>query len=226
MDAQSLPITASAPARVLVAGDRFAIPAGAALVEAAAALRRAALPDAPVDELRAAARTAGEAWVDTILDGFVLALAAAARGRAAGRRTASTIRDLADTIVGSGTRRLDAVHADGFIAFLDAHVADGPAATIVFPLEPALAEALTPALAADVPPPVLARALHATVDATLTNFLDAPLALLGLGLVVRTGVRIGRAAVASRVRGEIERAVRDPAAAARLQAMLLGYVAG
>ena len=195
------------------------------LVDAGARLRAAAVGSS-VAELRTAARAAGEAWVETILDGFVLALAAAARGRAAGRRTAATIRDLADTIVSSGTRRLDDAHAAGFIAFLEAHVHAGPPGTIEFAIEAPLAEALTPVLAIDgaATPPVLARALHATVDATLAAVLDGPLALLGLGVLARTAVRVGRAAVTGRVHAGIGRAVHDPAAAARLRAMLAGYV--
>ena len=191
--------------------------------------RRAAhrLPHRPAPaELRPAARAPGLAWVDTLLDGFVLALAESARGRGAGRRTAATLRELADTIVGSGARRIDHAHATRFLGFVDDHVRAGPPATIAFAIEPALVVALTPALVAGpaVAPTVLATALHALIDATLTRFLDAPLALLSLGMVARTAVRLGRGAVASRVHGELGRAVHDPAAAARLQARLVGYV--
>lgn len=196
------------------------IPATPALVACAAALR-AADDDARV---RAEARAAGDAWVEAVLEGFVLTVAAAARGRTAGRRTAATARDLADTLIGSGTRRLDREHAAGFIAFLDARLAPGPPPTIRVPIDVAVAAALAPGDRDD--PRALAAALHATIDAALAGLLDAPLALLPLGLMARTAARVGRAAIASRVHGEVDRAVDDPAAAARLRALLDDYARG
>ncbi len=226
MNVERSPLVLPEPGPVLRPGAGLAIPTSDRLVAAADALRTACRTDAAPAELRPAARAAGLAWVDSLLDGFVLALAESARGRGAGRRTAATLRELADTIVGSGARRIDHAHATRFLGFVDDHLRPGPPATIAFAIEPALAVALTPALVAGptVAPTVLATALHALFDATLTRFLDAPLALLSLGMVARTAVRLGRGAVASRVHGELGRAVHDPAAAARLQARLVGYV--
>jgi hypothetical protein len=115
------------------------VPASPSLCACATALREVAADPSAV---RAAARAAGEAWVESVLDGFVLPVAAAARGRPAGRRTAAAARDLADGLIGAGTRRLDGAAAAAFVAFLDERLAPGPPPTIAVPLDPPLAAAL------------------------------------------------------------------------------------
>lgn len=200
------------------------VPASPSLCACATALREVAADPSAV---RAAARAAGEAWVESVLDGFVLPVAAAARGRPAGRRTAAAARDLADGLIGAGTRRLDAAAAAAFVAFLDERLAPGPPPTIAVPLEPPLAAALASlARVSTAPgaPAALAEALHATIDAGLAGLLDAPLALLPLGLVTRAAAKVGRAAIAHRVHAEVDRAVADPDAADRLRALLVGYL--
>lgn len=200
------------------------VPASPSLCASATALREVA---ADPSALRAAARAAGEAWVESVLDGFVLPVAAAARGRPAGRRTAAAARDLADGLIGAGTRRLDGAAAAAFVAFLDERLAPGPPPTIAVPLDPPLAAALArlARVSADPgAPAALAEALHATIDAGLAGLLDAPLALLPLGLVTRAAAKVGRAAIAHRVHAEVDRAVADPDAADRLRALLVGYL--
>ena len=81
VDRSPLVLPPSGP--VLHPGAGLAIPASDRLLAAAAALRTACRTDLPPAELRLAARAAGLAWVDTQLDGFVLALAESARGRGA-----------------------------------------------------------------------------------------------------------------------------------------------
>ncbi|MCA9680300.1 MAG: hypothetical protein H6709_11675 [Kofleriaceae bacterium] len=230
MTAASPPVAGTGAAGAVVAGDRFAIPATASLVVAAADVRVAVAAGAPVASLRALARVAGEAWVETILEGFVLALAAASRGPGSGRRTAATLRDLSDKIVGSGSKRADAARVAALVGYFDEHLVAGPPPRITFAIDDELAAALTPTLqiaatGAPVPPEVLGAALHATVDATLVRFFDGPLTVLGLGVLLRTAVRIGRSAVTGRVHGEVDRAVKDAEASARLVTMLRGYVA-
>ncbi|MBK7075736.1 MAG: hypothetical protein IPH44_25930 [Myxococcales bacterium] len=201
----------------------FAVAAGPALTAAASALRQAVADGADEVQLRELARLVGNAWVETLVDGFVRPLAAAARGPGAGQRTATMIRELAESIIGSSARRTDLARATAFVAFLDAHQRATPP-TIHFAIDADFARVLGPALAADAAPPALAAGLHAMVDVTLRQFLDGPLALLGVGLVTRTAVRVGRLAIASRVRREIDRAVGEPTARERLRAMLATFV--
>lgn len=201
---------------------RFAVVAAPALLDAAAALTTAIEHDEPA-AFPAVARQVGAAWVDTILDGFVLTLAAASRGPGSGQRTATMIRDLADSLIGASVRRTDRARAVGFAGFLDQHLTRQPP-TVGFAVERGLADAVAPALAdGAAPPPVLAAALHATIDAALARLLDEPLGVLGLGLVTRTAARLGRATIARRVHAEVDRAVLDPVAHPRLVRALAGY---
>lgn len=212
--------TSAHPAR----GERFRIPSSERLIEAATALHDALAIGADVPTLRTASKTAAEAWVETLIDGFLLTLAAAARGPGAGRRTATTVRDLAAGLIDNGTRRLDGDGATRLDEFLTTHLDDATPPRIALAVTPTLAAALDPALATPTPP-LLASALHVTVDAMLAGLLDAPLALLELGFFARTATKLGRVAVTGRIHGEVDRAVKDPAAAERLHAMLLAYVA-
>ncbi len=205
-------------------GERFRIPSSPRLIEAAAALHDGLADGAETPALRAASKAAAEAWVETLIDGFLLTLAAAARGPGSGRRTATTVRDLAAGLIDSGTRRLDVDGATRLDGFLAAHLDDATPPRIALAVTPTLAAALDPALATPTPP-LLATALHATVDAMLAGLLDAPLALLELGFFARTATKLGRVAVTSRIHGEVDRAVNDPVAAERLHALLLDYVA-
>ncbi|MEZ4401506.1 MAG: hypothetical protein R3B06_15885 [Kofleriaceae bacterium] len=206
----------------MLAPARFAVIAAPALLDAATALTAAITRDEPAG-FPAVARQVGAAWVDTILDGFVLTLAAAARGPGSGQRTATMIRDLAESLIGASVRRTDRARAVGFAAFLDQHLTRQPP-TVGFAVEPGLAAAVGPALAdATAPAPVLADALHATIDAALARLLDEPLGVLGLGLVTRTAARLGRATIARRVHAEVDRAVLDPVAQPRLAQALTGY---
>lgn len=215
---------AAAASAACVRGEQFRIPSSPRLIEAAAALHDALAVGAEAPELRVASKAAAEAWVETLIEGFLLTLAAAARGPGAGRRTATTVRDLSTGLIDNGTRRLDGDGATRLDGFLTAHLDDATPPRIALPLTPSLAAALDPALATPTPP-LLATALHATVDAMLAGLLDAPLALLELGLFARTATKLGRVAVTGRIHGEVDRAVKDPAAAERLHAMLVGYVA-
>ena len=217
-----MPELASPAATPTADAGEFAVAAGPALTAAALALREAVAAAADEAVLRELARVVGNAWVETLVDGFVRPLAAAARGPGAGQRTATMIRDLAESIIGSSARRTDLARATAFVAFLDAHQRATPP-TIHFAIDADFARMLGPTLAADANPPTLAAGLHAMVDVTLRQFLDGPLALLGVGLVTRTAVRVGRLAIASRVRREIDRAVGEPVARERLRAMLASF---
>jgi hypothetical protein len=201
---------------------RFTIPAAGALVVAAEELRTA-LADGALEPGRRAARAAGHAWVESILDGLVLTLAAAARGPGAGRRTAGMIRDLAAKVTEGSVARLSLLQLDALGAFLGDHL-DASAATIELELEGDTAERILAGLAPEVGDQALAAALRTTIDVTLARLLDAPLALLGLGVVMRTALRLGRGAIGSRIHGEVDRAVQQDDARARLRAMLAGFV--
>ncbi|MBL8625917.1 MAG: hypothetical protein JNK64_31675 [Myxococcales bacterium] len=220
-----MPEHATPTIEAAAAAGEFAVAAGPALTAAALALREAVAAAADEAQLRELARVVGNAWVETLVDGFVRPLAAAARGPGAGQRTATMIRELAESIIGSSARRTDLARATAFVAFLDAHQRATPP-TIHFAIDADFARVLGPALAADASPATLAAGLHAMVDVTLRQFLDGPLALLGVGLVTRTAVRVGRLAIASRVRREIDRAVGEPTARARLRAMLASFAGG
>ena len=83
-----------------LAGARFAIPAPDVL-RAGAAL--GADPALPLPELRDRVAGLAHRYVDAVLDGFVLALARAARGvPGAGARTAGLVRGFADRFVTPG----------------------------------------------------------------------------------------------------------------------------
>lgn len=210
------------PADALPPG--LAIPASARLVAAADDLARAVERAAEVEVLRTCAHAVGLAWVEALLDGFVLPLAAAARGPGAGQRTSAMIRDLAGTLVGHGVRRTDLARGRTVVTFLDTHVVTAPVPEVRFAIDDRLGAAIAAASGPAAPAPAVAAALHTTVDTTLAHCLDGPLAVLGLGVVTRTAARVGRAAIASRVRGEVDRAVLVPEARARLQATLAGFV--
>ncbi len=215
-------IAARRPHHSTACAVRFTIPAAPALVAAAEGLRTA-LADGALEPGRRAARAAGHAWVESILDGLVLALAAAARGPGAGRRTATMIRDLAAKVTEGSVSRLSLVQLGALDAFLGEHL-DPRAATIELPLEGDTARRIQAGLAPEVGDQHLAAALRTTIDVTLVRLLDAPLALLGLGVVMRTALRLGRGAIGSRIHAEVDRAVQRADARARLQAMLAGFV--
>lgn len=201
---------------------RFTIPAAPALVVAAGELR-ATLDGASLEAVRHAARASRDAWVESILAGLVLALAAAARGPGAGRRTAAMIRDLAARVTDGSVARLSLAQLRALAAFLAEHL-DAGAAVITLELDDDTAARIQAGLAPEADDHALAGALRATIDVTLARLLDAPLALLGLGAVMRTALRVGRAAIAGRIHAEVDRAVRQADARARLRAMLAGFL--
>ena len=199
---------------------QLAVPAGDALVASAAALRAAFAADAGMPAIHEAARKTGDAWIDALLEGFLLPLAAASRGPGAGLRTAATVHDLGERVIEQAIRKADRKRVAAFVAFLDARL-DG--AVLRAPVDDTLAAAIAPALEGD-DPEALATALHATIDAALRRFLDEPLATLGLGALTAAAMRVGRFAVARRTHREVDRAVQAPESAARLRAALAQFV--
>ena len=216
-----------------LAGARFAIAAPDELRAGAALDAGEAVP---LTELRVRAGALAHRYVDAVLDGFVLALARAVRGTpGAGGRTAGLVRGFADRFVTPGVRRAGRPQIEDFLGFLHHHVVRAPgrepAVVIAFGVDEDFAAALTPALAAaaagaPADREALHPALHAMVDECMHHFLDAPLALLHLGLLARAAIAVGRSGIATRAHGAIDGVLDGPddAAVARLAAFLGGAV--
>ncbi|MCE9571676.1 MAG: hypothetical protein K8W52_00830 [Deltaproteobacteria bacterium] len=220
------------PSGERLAGARFAIAAPDGLAEAARALD----PGATLAELRVAASQVAHQYVDAVLDGFVLALARAARGAPnAGARTANLVRSFADRFITPGVRSSKQDQLDDFLDFLRHHLIvtpeRSPRTAIAFVIDEDFASALAPALAAaaagqPADRQALHGALHATVDSCLHHFLDVPLALIHLGFLARAAIAVGRSGVATRAHGAIDEVLRgtDDAAVTRLAAFVAGAV--
>jgi len=190
--------------------------------------------DVPLAELRVRVSALAHHYVDTVLDGFVLALARAVRGvPTAGSRTAGVVRGFADRFVAPGVRRAGRHQIEDFVGFLRHHVARAPgrepAVVVAFAVDEDFAAALTPALAAaaagaPTDREALHPALHAMVDECLHHLLDAPLALLHLGLLARAAIAVGRSGIGTRAHTAIDGVLEGPddTAVARLAAFLGG----
>jgi hypothetical protein len=203
------------------AGARFAIAAPAELGRAAHALD----PDAPLAELRAAAADLAHRYIDAVIDGFLVALAVAVRGvPGAGARSANLVRSMADRFVTPGVRAARREQIADFLAFLRDHVSD---ARLSFAVDDGFAAALAPALAAPADRHALRPALHAMIDACMHHLLDAPLAMLRLGVIARAAIAIGKSGVTTRAHGLVDDVLARPddAAVARLAAFLGGAIA-
>jgi len=198
----------------------LAVPAGDELVASAAALRAAIDSGADMTVVQDAARRTGDAWIEALLHGFMLPLAAASRGPGAGKRTAATVHDLGEKVVEQAVRRADRKRVTDFVALLDSRLDGG---FLRAPVDASLAEQLARALDGD-DPETLATALHGTIDEALRRFLDEPLGTLGLGLVTAAAMKVGRFAVARRTHREVDHAVQVPESAARLRAQLAQFV--
>jgi hypothetical protein len=228
-----------------LAGARFAIAAPAELDHAAHALD----PAAPLAELRAAAAEVAHRYIDAVVDGFLLALARAVRGvPGAGARSANLVRSMADRFVTPGVRAAKREQIADFLAFLRHHViaraGAGPArhasgapdasasiCRLTFAVDEDFASALGPALAAAAAGAPCDRealhpALHAMIDECMHHFLDAPLAMLHLGLVARAAIAIGRSGITTRAHGLVDDVLARPddAAVARLAEFLGGAI--
>ncbi len=220
------------PSGEALAGARFAIAAPDALSDAARALD----PAATLPELRVAAGQVAHQYVDAVLDGFVLALARAARGVPnAGARTASLVRSFADRFITPGVRSSKKDQLDDFLDFLRHHLIVTPERTprtaIAFVIDEDFASALAPAMAAaaggqPADRQALHGALHATVDACLHHFLDVPLALIHLGFLARAAIAVGRSGVATRAHAAIDEVLdgENDAAVERLAGFVTGAV--
>ena len=213
-----------------LAGARFVIPAPAELRDGSDGLD----PGAPLDEVRAHAAGLAHRYIDSVVDGFVLALARAVRGvPGAGARSASLVRGFADRFVTPGVRGARRAQIDDFVEFLRHHVIEAGGRTVIaFTVDEDFALALTPALAAAAAGDprdrdALHPALHSMVDECMHHFLDAPLAMLHLGLLARAAIAVGRSGVTTRAHGLIDRVLAgdDDDAVLRLSAFLADSIA-
>jgi hypothetical protein len=202
----------------LLAGAHFVIDAPAALRTGADVIDPGG---APLEEVRAAAGELAHRYIDAVVEGFVLALARAVRGvPGAGARSARMVRGFADRFVTPGVRSARREQIDNFVGFLRHHVIERDGRTVVaFMVDEDFAQALAPALAAAaVGDPgdreALHGALHAMVDECMHHFLDAPLAMLHLGLLARAAIAVGRSGVTTRAHGLIDGVLRGPDEAA------------
>jgi hypothetical protein len=209
-----------------LAGARFAIAAPDDLRTTALVLDCAG---APLPELRAAAATLAHRYIDTVLEGFILALARAVRGvPGAGARSAGLVRSFADRFVTPGVRRARRDQIEDFVGFLCHHlVVLGGRSVIAFAVDEDFAGALAPAVAAaaagaPADRDALHPALHAMIDECMHHYLDAPLAMLHLGLVARAAIAVGRGGITTRAHGLVDDVLggADQAPIARLAAFL------
>ena len=204
-------------------GARFAIAAPADLRVALDAID-AGGADAPIAGLRAQASDLAHRYIDAVLDGFILALARAVRGvPGAGARTAGIVRGFADRFVTPGVRGARREQIDDFLGFLRHHLLPLDGRTVIaFNVDEDFAQALVPALAGDPDRDALHPALHAMIDECMHHFLDAPLAMLHLGLFARAAIAMGRSGVTTRAHGLVDDVLGrpDPAPLARLTAFL------
>jgi len=216
------------PSAALTPGSRFVIPAPAALETAMQALTEARRDGAGLDLLRLRATAAGHAWIEAVLDGFILAMARALRGGPSGQRTAALVRGAGDRVIDGAVRRARAEQIAALDTYLASHVGPGAEGAVIgYPVSARLAATLAPALAAAGSGRAgehvaeIAAAMHATADETLRELLDVPLGLLELGAVLRATVAIGRSAALGRAHGDIDRALaRSTEAAGRVAEFL------
>jgi len=196
---------------------RFAIAAPGDLGARARALDAQA---APLPELRAQAASLAHHYIDAVIDGFLLALARAVRGvPGAGARSANLVRSMADRFVTPGVRGAKREQIDDFLGFLRMHVVD---ARLSFAVDEDFATSLEPALAAPGDRDALHPALHAMIDECMHHFLDAPLAMLHLGLFARAAIAVGRSGVTTRAHSMVDDVLAraDRAPVERLAAFL------
>ena len=211
-----------------LAGARFAIAAPPDLRVALDTID-AADGASPIAELRARASDLAHRYIDAVLDGFILALARAVRGvPGAGARTASLVRGFADRFVTPGVRHARREQIADFLEFLRHHLtAVGDRAVIAFAVDEDFAASLGPALASAASGDpgdreALHPALHAMIDECMHHFLDAPLAMLHLGLFARAAIAVGRSGVTTRAHSMVDDVLArgDDAPVQRLAAFL------
>ena len=198
-----------------LAGARFAIVAPADLRVALDAIDALA-DDAPLPEVRAQASALAHRYIDAVVDGFLLALARAVRGvPGAGARSAQIVRGFADRFVTPGVKHARREQIGDFVSFLRHHMTGD---RIAFAIDEDFAAALAPALAAaaagdPADREALHPALHAMIDECMHHFLDAPLAMLHLGLLARAAIAVGRTGVTTRAHGLVDDVLDRPDAA-------------
>lgn len=183
----------------------FAIPASKALLaKTREVLQRA--PDASIDVMREVVIEAGRHYVDSVVDGFIMAFLrdgmTTALTHALLVNLASVIKAVCRVAIQQAAKTSGQAELEAITRFFETRVAmtvrDGQkVGLIVYPLDEVLHARVRRAAEAreDTPRDVYVRALSGVLEESVARHYDDAFGLLSLGFVARRAVSLGRSAV-------------------------------
>lgn len=173
-----------------------------------------------LDDLRAKVRSFSDAYIDTIVDGMIMAFISPAdeNTRSAGlvRNLASLIKSVSHGLVKSAVGGAKREELDKIVAYVRGQLVLAPEhASIEFALAPGTRDGFARVIEAkhagrvESERKTLMHTMLAFVDEALAHYLTGPFSQLELGFLVRKALDVGHASIRAAARTAIQHALGD-----------------